>query len=140
MEQKSIFFGRAHETSDVGIMIANGHHAQLLHYGGDYTLPADRHCEGCGAKCGSDDARQICPMAEMIHVDVMRAQQAAALGEYSTKKITRGFRRSIEKATRYAVDQRLKELDRLVKDRPKYIPEWAWIRIKGLVLRDRIEV
>lgn len=138
--EKTVFFGRANESSDVGIMIANGHHAQLLHFGGEYQLPADRHCEGCGSACGSAESKAICPMAEMIHVDVMRAQQAAALGSYSTKKITRGFRRSIEKATSYAVDQRLKELDSLVKEKPQHCPQWLWIWIKGMVLRDRVEI
>ena len=138
--EKDVFFGRANESSDVGRMIANGHHRQVLHYGESYQLPADRHCDSCGATCGSAEALQICPFAEMVHVEVMRAQQSAVLGEYSTKKITRGFRRSIEKATKFAVDQRLKELDRLVKEKPRYCPQWTWDLIKGMVLRDRVEV
>lgn len=142
-EVRDVFFARAHPESAVGIMLKNGHHRNLLHYG-TQTIPADRHCEGCGAMPGSQEADMLCPAAEMVHVEVLHRETERVMnslaGPKAAKKVRRMFRRSVERETSRAVDHRLEELEKLIKDRPAYIPEWLWIRIKGLVLRDRIDV
>lgn len=140
---RDVFFARAHPTSIVGIMLKHGHHSKLLHYG-TQTIPADRHCESCGATTESEEAQRLCPAAEMIHIDVHREETNVIVeqlaGGSSLKKVRRMFKRSIERETSRAVDQRLEQLEKLIKERPAYIPEWLWTRIKGLVLRDRIDV
>lgn len=124
-------------------MLANGHHSKLLYYG-TQTIPADRHCEGCGAMPESEAAQRLCPAAEMIHIDIHRelmADQLDALaGPKASKKVRRMFRRSVERETSRAVDHRLAELDALMKEKPRFCPQWLWERIRGLVLRDRVEV
>lgn len=143
MEAKDVFFGRAAASSIVGTMLANGHHSKLLHYGAQ-TIPADRHCEGCGATIESEAAQRLCPAAEMIHIDIHRelmAEQLAALaGGNTLKKVRRMYKRSVERETSRAVDKRLEELEGLMKEKPQYCPQWLWDWIRGLVLRDRIEV
>ena len=60
----------AHPDSIVGVMIQNGHHR----HGTLDTLPADRHCEACGATTESDQARMICPKAEYVSVGVLNRE------------------------------------------------------------------
>lgn len=144
-EGHDVFYGRAHPDSDVGIMLKFGHHRRAFHFDGSVgTLPGDRHCEDCGARCGSAAAAQLCPSAEVVHIDVLRAETAKVInslaGPKAARKVQRMFRRSVERETDRAVNARLEELNALVKDRPNYIPRFAWNWIRGLVLRDKIEV
>lgn len=143
VEVRDVFFGRAHPESAVGVMLAHGHHSRLLHYG-TQTIPGDRHCEGCGATPGSEEAERICPAAEMIHIDIHREESAKILtsiaGPKAAKKVQRMFRRSVDRETHRVVDQRLQKLNDAIKPKPKYIPGFAWEWVKGLVLSDKIEL
>lgn len=149
MQNKSIFIGRAHPDSDVGVMIKHGHHRSLFQYGGEVTLPGDRHCEDCGARCGSEAAAKICPSAEMVHVEVMRHEVntivdtigKSTTGKKIRKKVNQLYGRGVKRLTEQEVEARLRDFDeKLMKPKPKYLPVWIWNMVKGMVLRDRINV
>jgi len=149
MKDKSIFFGRAHPDSPVGRMIKHGHHGSIFLYKGKEDIPSDRKCKDCGATSGSYEAGKVCPGAEMIHIDVFRREVNVLVEQFGNtksgkkikKKVNRMYKRDVRRMTRMEVDERLKRMNDLVKDKPKHMPEWLWRRIKNLVLSsDTIEV
>lgn len=127
-----------HATPDsiVGQMIQNGHHK----HGTIETLPADRHCEACGARTESEEALMVCPKAEYVSVGVLNREIKLVVNTFgkvkSGKKLQRKVSKLYGKEMRKVVEQRAdalyKSFEEHIKPRPNWMPErlWRWIGSK----------
>lgn len=126
----------AHPDSIVGVMIKNGHHK----HGTLDTLPADRHCETCGAETESPEARNICRGAEYVHIDVLNREIKLVVdnfgqvksGKKLSKKVAKLYAKEMRKVTEEKADELYKSFEEHIKPRPTWMPEglWRWIGSK----------
>lgn len=126
----------AHPDSIVGVMIKNGHHR----HGTLDTLPADRHCETCGATPESPEARLVCKGAEYVHVEILNREIKLVVNEFGSvksgkklsKKVAKLYGKEMAKYAKEKTDELYKSFEEHIKPRPKWMPErvWRWIGSK----------
>jgi len=122
---------------------AYGHEIETKQAGPN-TYKECRHCKA--TSMGKQNT--LCPEARMVSVEVMRLEVRQAverLGEGKSgskimKKVNRLYKRGIKKTIDQEVEIRLEAFNRMVKPKPTWIPGKAWEWIKGIVLKESIEV
>jgi len=122
--------------SIVGQMIRNGHHK----HGTLETLPADRHCETCGATTDSPEARNVCRGAEYVHVEVLNREIKMVVDNFGqvksgrklSKKVAKLYSKEMRKVTEEKASALYKSFEEHIKPRPTWMPErlWRWVGSK----------
>lgn len=122
--------------SIVGQMIRNGHHK----HGTLETLPADRHCEQCGASTESPEALQVCKAATFVHVSVLNREIQLVVNNFGqvksgkklSKKVAKLYSKEMRKVTEEKANELYKSFEEHIKPRPTWMPErlWRWVGSK----------